>query len=99
MNEAKNINAEGQSSKRPVSGQKPPDKKPQKEKLKQPDIQTKSGEEMKPSLSLARKIDDMVGEIELKPIKSFEKKDQEKLLQSYEKLIFRMVREINNSRQ
>lgn len=99
MNEAKNINAEGQSSKRPVSGQKPPDQKPQKGKLKQPDIQTKPREETSPSLSLARKIDDIIGEIEVMPIKSFEKKEQGKLLQAYEKLISRMVREINNSRQ
>ncbi|TVM00303.1 MAG: hypothetical protein CV087_14320 [Candidatus Brocadia sp. WS118] len=99
MNEAKNINAEGQSSKKSVSGQKPPDKKPQKEKLKQPDMQTKSGEAMDPALSLARKIDGIMSEIEVRPIKSFEKKDQGKLLQSYEKLISRMVREINNSRR
>ena len=98
MNEAKNINAEGQSSKKPASGQKPPDKKLQKEKFK-PDIQPKSGEDMKPVFSLAKKIDDMIGEIEIRPIKSFEKKDQEKLLQSYEKLISKMVREINNSRR
>ena len=98
MNEAKNINAEGQSSKKPVSSQKPYEKKPQKEKLK-PDTQPKSGEDMKPVFSLAKKIDDMIGEIEIRPIKSFEKKDQEKLLQSYEKLISKMVREINNSRR
>lgn len=99
MNEAKNINAEGKSSKRPVSGQKPSDKKPQKGKLKQSDIQTKSSEDKDPALSLARKIGDIIGEIEGMPIKSFEKKDQGKLLQSYEKLISSMVREINNSRQ
>ncbi|MBV6518004.1 MAG: hypothetical protein DCC43_09260 [Candidatus Brocadia sp.] len=99
MNEAKNTNPGGKSSKRPISGQKPSDKKPQKERLKQPDIRTKSGEEMNPALSLAKKIDDMIGEIELRPIKSFEKNEQGKLLQAYEKLISRVVREINNSRR
>lgn len=98
MNEAKNINAEGRSSKKTVSSQKSPAKKSQKEKLK-PDTQTKSGEDMKPIFPLAKKIEDMIGEIEIRPIKSFEKKDQEKLLQSYEKLISKMVREINNSRR
>lgn len=99
MNETKNSNAAGQSSKRPVSGQKPSDKKSQKEKLKQPDTLAKSGEDKNPASSLAKKIDDMIGEIDGLPIKSFEKKDQGKLLQSYEKLISRIVREINNSRQ
>lgn len=98
MNEAKNSNPEGKYSKRPVSGQKPPDKKPLKEKSK-PDIQPKSGEDINPALSLAKKIDDVIGEIEIKPIKSFEKKEQGKLLQAYEKLISRIVREINDSRQ
>ncbi|KAB2832258.1 MAG: hypothetical protein F9K48_10850 [Candidatus Brocadia sp.] len=93
MNEAKNINAEGRSSKKPLSSQKP-----QKGKLK-PDTQPKSGDDMKTVFSLAKKIDDMISEIEIRPIKSFEKKDQEKLLQSYEKLISKMVREINNSRR
>lgn len=54
---------------------------------------------VKPELSLIKKIDDIAGEIESKPIKSFEKKEQEKLLQSYEKLISKIVREINNSRR
>lgn len=97
MSEEKNTTAEGQSSRKSVSSQKSPAKKPQKEKLK-PDAQPRSVEEEKPALSLAKKIDDMMEEIESKPIKSFEKKEQEKLLQSYEKLISKMVREINNSR-
>lgn len=97
MNEEKNTTAEGQSLKKSVPGQKSSAKKPQKGKLK-PDVQPKSVEEVKPALSLAKKIDNMMEEIESKPIKSFEKKEQEKLLQSYEKLISKMVREINNSR-
>ena len=98
MGEEKNTTTEGQSSKKSLSSQKSPAKKPQKEKLK-PDVQAKSVEDVKPALSLIKKIDDIVEEIESKPIKSFEKKEQEKLLQSYEKLISKMVREINNSRR
>ncbi|GJQ22288.1 MAG: hypothetical protein HRU72_10755 [Planctomycetia bacterium] len=94
MNEAKNTNPKGQSSKRSVSGQRP-----QKEKLKPSDIQAKYDVDIKPALSLIKKIDDILGEIELKPIKSFEKNEQGKLLHAYEKLIFLMVREINNSRR
>ncbi|GAN34984.1 MAG: hypothetical protein DYG83_06635 [Candidatus Brocadia sp. AMX2] len=97
MSEGKNTTAEGQSSKRSVSSQKSSAKKTQKERVK-PDVQAKSVEEVKSAFSLAKKVDDMAEEIEGKPIKSFEKKEQEKLLQSYEKLISKMVREINNSR-
>ncbi|MCF6154186.1 MAG: hypothetical protein E3K36_02810 [Candidatus Brocadia sp.] len=97
MSEEKNTTAEGRSSKRSVSSQKPSTKKPQKERVVS-DVQTKPVGEVKPVVSLAKKIDDIVEEIENKPIKSFEKKEQEKLLQSYEKLISKMVREINNSR-
>lgn len=98
MSEGKNTTAEGQSSKRSVSSQKIfCKKKPKKERVK-PDVQAKSVEEVKSAFSLAKKVDDMAEEIEGKPIKSFEKKEQEKLLQSYEKLISKMVREINNSR-
>lgn len=97
MSEGKNTTAEGQSSKRSVSSQKSSAKKTQKERVK-PDVQAKSVEEVKSAFSLAKKVDDMVEEIEGNPIKSFEKKEQEKLLQSYEKLISKMVREINNSR-
>ncbi|MFN3531839.1 MAG: hypothetical protein ACK41Q_04895 [Candidatus Brocadia sp.] len=98
MNEEKNTTDEGRTSKKSVSGQKPSTKKPQKERVVS-GLQTQPIEEAKPALSLAKKIDDIAEEIESKPIKSFEKKEQEKLLQSYEKLISKMVREINNSRQ
>lgn len=98
MSEEKDTTTEGQSSKKSVSGQKSPAKKPQKEKVK-PDVQPKPVEEVKPALSLVKRIEDIVEEIESKPLKSFEKKEQEKLLQSYEKLISKMVREINNSRR
>lgn len=98
MGEEKNIIPGGQSSKKSVSSQRSFAKKPQKEKPK-PEVLPKSVVVVKPELSLIKRIDDMVEEIEGKPIKSFEKKEQEKLLQSYEKLISKMVREINNSRR
>lgn len=99
MREEKNTTThQVQSSKKSASSQKSPDKKLQKEKSKS-EILPKSVSVVKPELSLVKKIDDMLGEIESKPIKSFEKKEQEKLLQSYERLIFKMVREINNSRR
>lgn len=97
MNEGKNATTEGRSSKKSVSGQKPSAKKAQKERVVS-DVQTKTVEEVRSALSLAKKIDDIMEEIESKPIKSFEKKEQEKLRQAYEKLISKMVREINNSR-
>lgn len=98
MREEKNTTTQVQSSKKSASSQKSSDKKPQKEKSKS-EVLPKSVSVVKPELSLVKKIDDMLGEIESKPIKSFEKKEQEKLLQSYERLIFKMVREINNSRR
>ncbi len=54
--------------------------------------------EAPPAVSLVKKIDEIVEEIEGSPLRSFAKTEQEKLLQSYEKLISKMVREINNSR-
>jgi hypothetical protein len=98
MSEGKNTNAEGQPSKKSVPGQKSPAKKSQKEQPK-PVVQTKSIIDAWSSLSFIKKIDDVGEEIETKPLKSFEKKEREKIVQSYERLIFKMVREINNSRQ
>ena len=98
MREEKNTTTQVRSSKKSASNQKPPNKKPQKEKSKS-EVLPKSVSVVKPELSLVKKIDDMLGEVESKPIKSFEKKEQEKLIQSYEKLISRLVREINNSRR
>jgi len=49
-------------------------------------------------VSIIKKIDDTRAEIEGNPLKSFEKKDKEKLIQSYEKLISRLVWEINHSK-
>lgn len=98
MTEERSINAGGQSSKKTASGQKFPAKKPQKEQPKSA-TQTMSGGNIEPAILLVNKIDDIGSEIEGKPLKSFEKKDQTKLLQSYEKLITKMIREINNSRR
>jgi len=98
MGEEKNTTTEGQPTKKSTSSQKSPAKKSQKERPK-PEAQIKSVEDTSPASSLVKKIDDIMEEIESKPIKSFEKKEQERLIQSYEKLIFKMVREINNSRR
>ncbi|MBE7444065.1 MAG: hypothetical protein HS132_01950 [Planctomycetia bacterium] len=98
MGEEKNTTTQAQSSKKSATSQKFPDKKPQKEKSRSEAL-LKSVSIANPELSLAKKIDDILGEIGSKPIKSFEKKEQEKLLQSYEKLISKMVQEINNSRR
>ena len=98
MSEEKGTNPEGQSSKKPVSGQKSSEKKPQKEQPKSV-AQPKSAAATVYASLLTKKIDDFVHEIENKPLKSYEKKEREKILQGYEKLILKMVKEINNSRQ
>ena len=98
MSEGKNKNSESQPSKKFVTGQKSPAKKTQKEQPK-PAAQTKPTADAGSSLSLIKKADEVGEEIENKPLKSFEKKEREKIVQSYERLIFKMVREINNSRQ
>ena len=98
MSEEKKTNAGGQPSKKSVPGQKSPAKKTQKEQLK-PAAQTKPTVDAGSSLMLINKIDEIGEELETKPLKSFEKKEREKIVQSYERLIFKMVREINNSRQ
>ena len=98
MTDGKNKNSEGQPSKKFVPGQKSPAKLPQKEQPK-PAAPTKPTVDAGSSLSLIKKADEVGEEIETKPLKSFEKKEREKIVQSYERLIFKMVREINNSRQ
>lgn len=98
MSEGKNKNSESQPSKKFVTGQKSPAKLPQKEQPK-PAAQAKPTADAGSSLSLIKKADEVGEEIETKPLKSFEKKEREKIVQSYERLIFKMVREINNSRQ
>ena len=98
MSEGKNTNAEDQLSKKFVTGQKSPAKKPQKVQPK-PVAQTKPNVDVVSSFSLIKKVDEVGEEIESKPLKSFEKKEREKIIQSYERIIFKMLREINNSRQ
>ncbi len=98
MSEGKNKNNEGQPSKKSVPGQKSPAKLPQKEQPK-PVVSTKSTVAVGTSVSLIKKAEEVGEEIENKPLKSFEKKEREKIIQSYERLIFKLVREINNSRQ
>src|SRR3989337_2088479 len=98
MSEEKGTNPEGQYSKKPVSGQKSSEKKAQKEQLKS-EVQIKSTAVTEAALSLTKKINELLGEIESKPLKSLETKDKEKITQSYEKLVLRIVKEINNSRR
>lgn len=98
MNEEKKTPMEGKPSKKSTPGQKSSAKGPQKERIKS-EAPKKPVETTEPGLSLLQKIDDISEEIEKKPIKSFEKKDQEKLFRSYEKLVLKMVQEINKSRR
>ncbi|MDN3511373.1 MAG: hypothetical protein NG784_08710 [Candidatus Jettenia sp.] len=95
MSEEKNTALEGQSPKKSASRQKPLVKKPKKEQTI-PDTQTKS---LPDAESFVKKIHEIADKIEEKPIKSFEKKEQAEIIKSYEKLICKMVREINNSRR
>ncbi len=97
MAEEKNVNNEGQSSKKSSRGRKASAIKPQKEGTKSA-VKAKSAD-AQPTATLAGKIDCMADEVRNNPIKSFDKKDRPALIQSYEKLIAHLVREINNSRQ
>jgi hypothetical protein len=90
MSEGKNPIQQGQSAKKTIPGQKPATQKPQ--------TQPKPSAEMGQAFSLIKRIEDIGKEIENKPLKSFEKKDKDVVLQSYEKLITGIVRQINNSR-
>lgn len=98
MSEEKKTSSDNLSSKKSVSSQKPAAKKSPKEQLKS-DVKTVSSDDTKPVLPLIKKINDIIEEIENKSLKSYEKKEQEKILQAYEKLILKMVKEINNSRR
>lgn len=98
MGDGKNTSSEGNSLKKYVSPQKSSEKKAQKEQLKS-EVQIKPTAVTEAALSLTKKINDLLGEIESKPLKLLEKKDKEKLTQSYEKIVLRIVKEINNSRR
>ncbi|MBI5307026.1 MAG: hypothetical protein HZB37_01485 [Planctomycetes bacterium] len=97
MAEEKNVNNDGQSSKKSSRGRKTSALKPQKENAKSA-VNAKSAD-AQPAAAFAGKIDCMADEVRNNPIKSFDKKDRPSLIQSYEKLIAHLVREINNSRQ
>ncbi len=96
MNEEKNAPANGKPLKKSTSGKKFSGGKQQKEQAapEQPAKTATLGN----AVSIIKKIDDVGSEIEGNPVKSFEKKDKEKLIQSYEKLISRLVWQINHSR-
>lgn len=94
MSEKKNTPAVGQPSKKPASPLKTSVNKLKKEPLKtEPPVKINAGTERE--ILLSKKIDDFLDEVTNKPLVSFEKKEQTKLIQAYEKLIFKMVREIN----
>jgi len=97
MAEEKSVKNEGQSSKKASHSRKMPAQKPQKENQKSA-AQAKSAD-AQPVATLAGKIECIADEIRNNPIKSFDKKDRPALIQSYEKLIAHVVREINYSRQ
>lgn len=97
MAEEKNVKIDGQSSKKSSRGNKTSALKPQKESMK-PAVKA-IPTDAQPAATLAGKIDGMADEIRNNPIKSFDKKSRPALIQSYEKLIAHLVREINNSRQ
>lgn len=98
MSEEKNTTTHGQSAHKSSSSQKYQGKKPQKEQTKA-HAQTQTSPLTGKVMSFAKKIEDFGTEIENTPLKSFDKKDQSGILQSYEKLITKMIREINKSRQ
>lgn len=96
MNEEKNTPANGKPFKKSASGKKSSTGKHQQEQTA-PEQPTKTAT-LGNAVSIIQKIDDIRSEVEGNPVKSFEKKDKEKLIQSYEKLISRLVWEINHSR-
>lgn len=98
MSEEKDTIPAGQSPKKSASRQKSLVKKPKKEQTKS-ESQTGSPLDTESAASLVKKIHEIADKIEKNPIKSFEKKEQEEIIKSYEKLICKMVREINNSRR
>ena len=96
MAEEKNVNIEDQSSKKSSRDRKPSAIKPKKESTKS--AVKANPADAQPAATLAGKIDCMADEVRNNPIKSFDKKDRSSIVQSYEKLIAYMVREINSSR-
>ncbi len=98
MSEQKNTSVIGQPSKKSASPLKSPAHKAKKEQSKT-ELPAKTNVNAVPEILLSKKIDDILDEVSNKPLTSFEKKEQAKLIQAYEKLIFKMVREINCARK
>lgn len=98
MGDDKNMIPERKSTKKSAAVQKSFAKKNQKEKT-MPEAKSKSPASSVSSSSITAVINEIEEKIENAPLKSFERKDREMIVQSYERLIFKMVREINNSRQ
>ncbi len=96
MAEEKNVNVEGQSSKKSSRGRKPSAIKPKKEGATSAVKANPANAQS--ATTLADKIDYIADEIRNNPIKSFDKKDRSAIVQAYEKLIAHLVREINSSR-
>lgn len=94
MSEEKNTPAVGQASKKSASPLKHSAKKKKKEQSKTEPL-AKVNVSAEPEIVLSEKIHDLLDVVTNKPLASFEKKEQAMLIQSYEKLIFKMVREIN----
>ena len=97
MAEEKNVNVEGRSSKKSSRGRKPSATKPKKEGTASA-VKTNSANSQ-PAVTLAGKVDCMADEVRNNHILYFDKKDRAAIIQSYEKLIAHLVREINNSRR
>jgi hypothetical protein len=97
MSEEKNSTTKGMPLKKSASSQTSSNRKSKKEPMKE--IQTTPTADTEPALSLIKRIGEIVHQIENMPLKSIGKGSREKLLQSYEKLILKMVREINSSRK
>ncbi|HHT9111269.1 MAG TPA: hypothetical protein ACFYDZ_08955 [Candidatus Brocadiaceae bacterium] len=94
MSEQKNTSVVGQPSKKPASTLKPSANKAKKEQSKT-EPPAKINVNAVPEILLSKKIDELLDEVSNKPLISVEKKERAKLIQAYEKLIFKMVREIN----
>lgn len=94
MSEEKNTPAAGQASKKSASLLKPSAKKTKKVQSKSEPL-PKANVNTKSETLLSKKVNDLLLEIANKPLVSFEKKEQAGIIQSFEKLILKMVREIN----
>ncbi|MGQ3683615.1 MAG: hypothetical protein ACUBOA_01115 [Candidatus Loosdrechtia sp.] len=97
MNEEKNVTDKGIPLKKSVSGKTSSNRRSKKEHAKE--VKLTSADDTESALSLIKRIDEIVSEVENTPLKSFGKNNRTKLLQSYENLVLKMVKEINRSRK